>query len=94
MGDENIFIFGLRTPEATELKTHYTAEKFANENPAIKEALDMISSAYSRIVLSEENLPDFATLRMAFFVHSAGFLYSSDTFFCACAYEPRSARCR
>ncbi|MCL1818799.1 MAG: glycogen/starch/alpha-glucan phosphorylase, partial [Spirochaetaceae bacterium] len=44
VGDQNIFIFGLKTSEATELKKNYNAGKFADANPAIKEALNLISS--------------------------------------------------
>ncbi|MCL1817916.1 MAG: glycogen/starch/alpha-glucan phosphorylase [Spirochaetaceae bacterium] len=44
VGDENIFIFGLKTPEATELKKNYNAGKFADANPAIKEALNLIAA--------------------------------------------------
>jgi starch phosphorylase len=44
VGDENIFIFGLKTPEATALKGNYNAAKYADANPAIKEALDLIFS--------------------------------------------------
>jgi starch phosphorylase len=44
VGEDNIFIFGLKTPEAAELKKNYSAAKFVEANPSIKETLDLIFS--------------------------------------------------
>ena len=45
VGDENIFIFGLKTPEVRALKTHgYAPMRFYDENPALKAVLDGIGS--------------------------------------------------
>ncbi|MDR1317636.1 MAG: glycogen/starch/alpha-glucan phosphorylase [Spirochaetales bacterium] len=44
VGEDNIFIFGLKTPEAAELRGNYNAASFAEADPAIREALDLISS--------------------------------------------------
>jgi starch phosphorylase len=44
VGADNIFIFGLKTAEAEELKKNYNAARFVDSNPAIRETLDLIFS--------------------------------------------------
>ncbi len=47
VGDENIFIFGLTTPQVAELKANgYNPRDYYNSNPELKEVLDMIASGY------------------------------------------------
>lgn len=46
VGDENIFIFGLTTPEVSELKSHYQPRDYYYKNPELKEVIDMIGSGY------------------------------------------------
>lgn len=50
VGDENIFIFGLTTPEVAELKASgYQPRDYYNKNPALKQVIDMIASGYFSI---------------------------------------------
>ena len=49
VGLENIFIFGLKTNEASELGKHYNAREYYEKNAEIKEALDLIFSGYFNI---------------------------------------------
>lgn len=43
VGDENIVIFGMTTPEVISLKNHgYTPQKYYENNPVLKSALDFI----------------------------------------------------
>lgn len=47
VGDENIFIFGLTTPQVAELKANgYNPRDYYNSNPELKEVLDMIAGGY------------------------------------------------
>ncbi len=47
VGDENIFIFGLRTPEVEALKrSDYSASAYMHANDALKSALALITSGY------------------------------------------------
>lgn len=47
VGDENIFIFGLTTPEVAEVKASgYRPMDYYNKNPALKQVLDMIANGY------------------------------------------------
>ncbi len=47
VGDENIFIFGLTTPQVAELKSSgYNPRDYYNSNPELKQVLDMIASGY------------------------------------------------
>src|SRR5262249_56564293 len=52
-----------------------------------------ISAAYSPIVRSLENLPDRATLWIAFVAHARRSPYRAATFSCVFTYPVRSARC-
>lgn len=50
VGDENIFIFGLTTPQVAELKaTGYKPRDYYNNNPELKQVLDMIADGYFSI---------------------------------------------
>lgn len=47
VGDENIFIFGLTTPQVAEVKANgYNPRDYYNSNPDLKQVLDMIASGY------------------------------------------------
>ncbi len=47
VGDENIFIFGMQTPEVLELqKRGYDPSKYYNNNPKLREALDFIGAGF------------------------------------------------
>lgn len=47
VGDDNIFIFGLTTPQVAETKANgYNPRDYYNHNPALKEVLDMMSSGF------------------------------------------------
>ena len=47
VGDDNIFIFGLTTPQVAETKANgYNPRDYYNQNAALKEVLDMIGSGF------------------------------------------------
>lgn len=47
VGDDNIFIFGLTTPQVAETKANgYNPRDYYNRNPALKEVLDMIANGF------------------------------------------------
>ena len=47
VGDENIFIFGLTTPQVAETKANgYNPRDYYNANPILKDVLDMIASGF------------------------------------------------
>ena len=47
VGDENIFIFGLTTPEVAATKANgYNPWDYYNSNPALKEVIDMIATGF------------------------------------------------
>ncbi len=47
VGDENIFIFGLTTPQVQEIKSkNYNPRDFYNKNAELKQVLDMIGSGF------------------------------------------------
>ena len=47
VGHENIFIFGLTTPQVAEIKTNgYNPRAFYESNPALKEVIDMIGNGF------------------------------------------------
>jgi starch phosphorylase len=47
VGDENIFIFGLTTPQVAEMKASgYNPRDYYNNNPELKQVLDMIANGY------------------------------------------------
>ena len=50
VGDDNIFIFGLTTPQVAELKASgYKPRDYYNNNPELKQVLDMIADGYFSI---------------------------------------------
>jgi starch phosphorylase len=50
VGDENIFIFGLTTPQVAEVKASgYQPRDYYNSNPELKHVLDMIADGYFSI---------------------------------------------
>jgi glycogen phosphorylase len=46
VGADNIFIFGLTTPEVAATKMNYNPRDYYNNNAALKEVLDMIGSGF------------------------------------------------
>ena len=47
VGEDNIFIFGLTTPQVAETKAKgYNPRDYYNQNPALKEVLDMIGNGF------------------------------------------------
>jgi len=44
VGDENMFLFGLRTEDVARLRPTYCSRDYYNGNPEIKQALDMIKA--------------------------------------------------
>ncbi|HQR39001.1 MAG TPA: glycogen/starch/alpha-glucan phosphorylase [Blastocatellia bacterium] len=46
VGDENIFIFGMKADEVEALKPRYVPRVFYEQNPALKRTIDMIASGY------------------------------------------------
>ena len=47
VGDENILIFGMQTPEVLELQKHgYNPDKYYNNNPVLRQALDFIGHGF------------------------------------------------
>ncbi len=47
VGDDNIFIFGLTTPQVAATKAEgYNPRDYYNQNPALKEVLDMIGNGF------------------------------------------------
>ncbi|MDP1658667.1 MAG: glycogen/starch/alpha-glucan phosphorylase [Methylotenera sp.] len=50
VGDENIFIFGLTTPQVAEVKENgYNPYDYYHSNPELKQVLDMIANGYFSI---------------------------------------------
>ncbi|PPC95030.1 MAG: glycogen phosphorylase [Methylotenera sp.] len=46
VGNENIFIFGLTTQQVMDTKSSYNPREYYENNPALKQVLDMISQGY------------------------------------------------
>ena len=44
VGDENMFLFGLRTEDVAKLRPTYVSKEFYRKDPEIRQALDMIKS--------------------------------------------------
>jgi starch phosphorylase len=44
VGDDNMFLFGMRTPDVAKLRTTYNSREFAAADPEIAAALQMIKS--------------------------------------------------
>jgi starch phosphorylase len=50
VGEENIFIFGLTTPQVAEVKANgYNPLDYYHSNPELKQVLDMISNGFFSI---------------------------------------------
>ncbi len=47
LGDENIFIFGLRADEVAAMRPHYNSYEYMMHNPALKRVIDAISAGFS-----------------------------------------------
>ena len=47
LGDENMFLFGLKTPEVEELRSHYNPMDYANDNPALKDVLYQMNVGFA-----------------------------------------------
>lgn len=69
VGDDNIFVFGMRTPEVDRLKqTGYYPQEIYLNNPVIKQAVDMIGSniagdRFEQISLSLKTADPYMVLR-------------------------------
>jgi glycogen phosphorylase len=46
VGEDNIFIFGLTTPEVATIKANYNPRDYYNQNPHLKQVIDMIGSGF------------------------------------------------
>jgi len=58
VGDDNIFIFGLTTPEVAELKAQgYNPYDYYNSNDELKQVLDMISSGFFNVEAPDRYVP-------------------------------------
>lgn len=44
VGDDNIFIFGMKTPEVVELQSHYDSYSYFNQNAQIRRIVDFINA--------------------------------------------------
>ena len=53
VGDENIFIFGMRTPEVAELQSHYDSYSYYNQNPQIRRVIDFINNGINGVAFPE-----------------------------------------
>lgn len=63
VGDDNIFIFGLTTPEVAELRAKgYSPWDYYHGNPELKQALDMIGSGFFSVDEPDRYQPIFDNL--------------------------------
>jgi len=46
VGEENFFLFGYKTEELEEMRTHYNPRKLYEENKELKQAIDQIAGGY------------------------------------------------
>ena len=53
VGDDNIFIFGMRTPEVAELQSHYDPYGYYNQNPQIRRVIDFINKGVNGVAFPE-----------------------------------------
>ncbi|MBR5977284.1 MAG: glycogen/starch/alpha-glucan phosphorylase [Clostridia bacterium] len=53
VGDDNIFIFGMRTPEVAELQSHYDPYGYYNQNPQIRRVIDFINEGVNGVAFPE-----------------------------------------
>ena len=57
VGDDNIFIFGMKTPEVTELQSHYDSYSYFNQNPQIRRVIDFINDG-----INGQQFPEIANV--------------------------------
>ena len=63
VGANNIFIFGLTTPQVADLRASgYNPWDYYNNNPELKQALDMIGSGFFSVEEPDRYLPIFDNL--------------------------------
>lgn len=63
VGADNIFIFGLTTPQVADLRASgYNPWDYYNNNPELKQALDMIGSGFFSVEEPDRYLPIFDNL--------------------------------
>lgn len=49
VGDDNIFIFGMSTPEANNLKAHYNPSVYYNNNAVLRRAIDEMRNGFGGV---------------------------------------------
>ena len=47
LGDDNMFLFGLKTPEVAELRKHYNPQDLYNADPVLRAVLDRFRGSFS-----------------------------------------------
>ena len=53
VGDDNIFIFGMRTPEVQDLQNHYDSYSYFNQNPLIRRVIDFVNDGVNGLQFPE-----------------------------------------
>ncbi len=53
VGEDNIFIFGMKTPEVNELQNHYDSYGYFNQNPQIRRVIDFINGGINGLQFPE-----------------------------------------
>lgn len=53
VGDENILLFGMTTPEVNALKPHYNPKECYNNNAVIKQAVDELNTGFCGVQFSD-----------------------------------------
>lgn len=53
VGDDNIILFGMTTPEVEALKRNYNPRTFFNSNPVIRKAVDALNAGFSGVSFSD-----------------------------------------
>ncbi|MCY1713718.1 glycogen/starch/alpha-glucan phosphorylase [Caproiciproducens galactitolivorans] len=53
VGDDNILLFGMTTPEVEALKRNYNPRTFFNSNPVIRKAVDALNAGFSGVSFSD-----------------------------------------
>jgi len=53
VGDENILLFGMTTPEVNALKPHYNPKEYYNNNSVIKQAIDELNTGFCGVPFSD-----------------------------------------
>ncbi|MDO5448284.1 MAG: glycogen/starch/alpha-glucan phosphorylase [Clostridia bacterium] len=57
VGEDNIFIFGMKTPEVQELQNHYDSYSYFNQNPDIRRVIDFINGG-----INGQQFPEIANV--------------------------------